>query len=199
MATVPAVTPATQILPLELIDKSIGSKIWVLMRGSKEVVGTLLGFDDYVRAVCYLFVCHTCRRLCLCDLAPPSCAVWLVQHASLLCSRTNTFLRLPSCFLRARLSHITQCETTTTTTTTGQSRLGGRDGIFSRPGRFQQGAAKRVKGGNSPQWQSNCHSRARRDGAAGLHGGGLVVTADFMVVHPAVGRAPSIGMRHTTL
>jgi hypothetical protein len=39
---------STQVLPLELIDKAIGSKIWVLMRGSKEVTGTLLGFDDYV-------------------------------------------------------------------------------------------------------------------------------------------------------
>ena len=39
---------STQVLPLELIDKTIGTKIWVLMRGSKEVTGTLLGFDDYV-------------------------------------------------------------------------------------------------------------------------------------------------------
>lgn len=39
---------STLVLPLELIDKAIGSKIWVLMRGSKEVTGTLLGFDDYV-------------------------------------------------------------------------------------------------------------------------------------------------------
>ncbi|KAL7579406.1 hypothetical protein ACA910_014075 [Epithemia clementina (nom. ined.)] len=42
---------ATRILPLELIDKAIGSKIWVLMRGSKEVVGILRGFDDYVNLV----------------------------------------------------------------------------------------------------------------------------------------------------
>jgi|Transcript_63154 U6 snRNA-associated Sm-like protein LSm5 len=41
----------TRILPLELIDKAIGSKIWVLMRGTKEVVGTLQGFDDYVNLV----------------------------------------------------------------------------------------------------------------------------------------------------
>ena len=40
-----------RILPLELIDKAIGSKIWVLMRGSKEVVGVLRGFDDYVSGV----------------------------------------------------------------------------------------------------------------------------------------------------
>lgn len=37
-----------QVLPLELIDKCIGSRIWVIMRTRKEFVGTLLGFDDYV-------------------------------------------------------------------------------------------------------------------------------------------------------
>jgi U6 snRNA-associated Sm-like protein LSm5 len=42
---------ATRLLPLELIDKAIGSQIWILMRGSKEVVGTLRGFDDYVNLV----------------------------------------------------------------------------------------------------------------------------------------------------
>lgn len=40
---------ATRILPLELIDKAIGSQIWILMRGTKEIVGNLRGFDDYVR------------------------------------------------------------------------------------------------------------------------------------------------------
>lgn len=39
---------ANRILPLELIDKAIGSKIWILLRGRTEVVGTLRGFDDYV-------------------------------------------------------------------------------------------------------------------------------------------------------
>lgn len=39
---------ATRILPLELIDKAIGSQIWILMRGKTEVVGILRGFDDYV-------------------------------------------------------------------------------------------------------------------------------------------------------
>jgi hypothetical protein len=41
----------SQILPLELIDKCIGSRIWILMKGDKELVGTLLGFDDYVNMV----------------------------------------------------------------------------------------------------------------------------------------------------
>ncbi len=39
---------ATTILPLELIDKCIGSKIHIIMKQSKEFVGTLLGFDEFV-------------------------------------------------------------------------------------------------------------------------------------------------------
>lgn len=39
---------ASTILPLELVDKAIGSKIWVIMKTNREFVGTLLGFDDYV-------------------------------------------------------------------------------------------------------------------------------------------------------
>ncbi|KAJ1750877.1 RNA-binding protein lsm5 [Coemansia sp. RSA 989] len=41
----------SQLLPLELIDKCIGSRIWVMMKSEKEFVGTLLGFDDYVNMV----------------------------------------------------------------------------------------------------------------------------------------------------
>lgn len=40
-----------QLLPLELVDKCIGSKIHVIMKTDKEIVGTLLGFDDYVNMV----------------------------------------------------------------------------------------------------------------------------------------------------
>jgi small nuclear ribonucleoprotein (snRNP)-like protein len=40
-----------QLLPLELVDKCIGSKIHVIMKSDKEIVGTLLGFDDYVNMV----------------------------------------------------------------------------------------------------------------------------------------------------
>eukprot|EP00936_MAST-01D_sp_MAST-1D-sp1_P000933 g933.t1 len=39
------------LLPLELIDKCIGSRIWIIMKGDKEIVGTLRGFDDYVNMV----------------------------------------------------------------------------------------------------------------------------------------------------
>ncbi|TVY15259.1 U6 snRNA-associated Sm-like protein LSm5 [Lachnellula arida] len=62
---------ASQLLPLELIDKCVGSKIWVVMKGEKgmlhlleaimsvqltqtlctEFSGTLMGFDDYVNMV----------------------------------------------------------------------------------------------------------------------------------------------------
>ncbi|KAF8392062.1 hypothetical protein HHK36_022403 [Tetracentron sinense] len=34
-----------------LIDRCIGSKIWVIMKGDKELVGTLRGFDVYVNMV----------------------------------------------------------------------------------------------------------------------------------------------------
>ena len=37
---------------LELVDKCIGSRIHIIMKSSdKEIVGTLLGFDDFVNMV----------------------------------------------------------------------------------------------------------------------------------------------------
>eukprot|EP00871_Galdieria_phlegrea_P001547 jgi/Galph1/2393/GphlegSOOS_G1076.1 len=39
------------VLPLELVDKCIGSRIWVLMKNDKEFVGTLKGFDQFVNMV----------------------------------------------------------------------------------------------------------------------------------------------------
>lgn len=36
---------------IELIDKAIDSRIWVIMKPGKEFVGTLRGFDDYVNMV----------------------------------------------------------------------------------------------------------------------------------------------------
>ena len=36
----------------ELVDKCIGSRIHIIMKSSdKEIVGTLLGFDDFVNMV----------------------------------------------------------------------------------------------------------------------------------------------------
>jgi len=44
-------TSSHTILPLELIDKCIGSRIFIIMKNEKEIVGTLLGFDDCVNMV----------------------------------------------------------------------------------------------------------------------------------------------------
>jgi U6 snRNA-associated Sm-like protein LSm5 len=41
----------SHLLPSELIDRCIGSKMWVIMKGDKEIVGTLRGFDVYVNMV----------------------------------------------------------------------------------------------------------------------------------------------------
>ena len=49
-AAVSLASPA-QLLPLELVDKCIGSRIHIIMRSEKEIVGTLLGFDDFVNMV----------------------------------------------------------------------------------------------------------------------------------------------------
>lgn len=38
-------------LPLALVDKCLGSRIWIIMKGDKEIIGTLLGFDDYMNMV----------------------------------------------------------------------------------------------------------------------------------------------------
>ncbi|KAF5837729.1 Sm-E protein [Dunaliella salina] len=41
----------SHLLPAELIDRCIGSRIWVIMKGDKELVGLLRGFDVYVNMV----------------------------------------------------------------------------------------------------------------------------------------------------
>eukprot|EP00727_Mastigamoeba_balamuthi_P000926 m51a1_g10830 hypothetical protein (94) ;mRNA; f:32729-33457 len=41
----------SQLLPLELVDKCCGSKVWVIMKSDREFVGTLRGFDDFVNIV----------------------------------------------------------------------------------------------------------------------------------------------------
>jgi U6 snRNA-associated Sm-like protein LSm5 len=46
----PGANPS-HLLPSELIDRCIGSRIWVIMKGDKEIVGTLRGFDVYVNMV----------------------------------------------------------------------------------------------------------------------------------------------------
>jgi len=46
------------VLPLELVDKCIGSKIWVLMKTDKEFTGILRGFDQFVNMVSLIVVAH---------------------------------------------------------------------------------------------------------------------------------------------
>nr|XP_039319095.1 U6 snRNA-associated Sm-like protein LSm5 [Saimiri boliviensis boliviensis] len=46
-----ATTNPSQLLPLELVDKCIGSRIHIVMKSDKDIVGTLLGFDDFVNMV----------------------------------------------------------------------------------------------------------------------------------------------------
>ncbi len=38
-------------MPSELIDRCVGSQIWVVMKGDKEFLGTLRGFDMFVNMV----------------------------------------------------------------------------------------------------------------------------------------------------
>lgn len=42
---------ASVLLPLEVIDRSIGSSIRILLTNNKEFTGTLIGFDDFVNVV----------------------------------------------------------------------------------------------------------------------------------------------------
>ena len=34
------------VLPLEVLEKCLGRKVWLLMKGEREFFGTLLGFDE---------------------------------------------------------------------------------------------------------------------------------------------------------
>jgi U6 snRNA-associated Sm-like protein LSm5 len=45
------VSSAPSYLPMALIDKCVGSRIWVILKGDKELVGTLRGFDEFVNMV----------------------------------------------------------------------------------------------------------------------------------------------------
>uniref|UniRef100_A0A8D2APY8 Sm domain-containing protein n=1 Tax=Sciurus vulgaris TaxID=55149 RepID=A0A8D2APY8_SCIVU len=44
-------TNPSQLLPRELVDKCIASRIHIVMKSDKEIVGTLLRFDDFVNMV----------------------------------------------------------------------------------------------------------------------------------------------------
>lgn len=42
---------SNELLPLELVDKCMGSKILIIMKGDKEIIGTLRGIDEFVNLV----------------------------------------------------------------------------------------------------------------------------------------------------
>lgn len=42
---------SSAVSPLALLDKCVGSKLWIVLKGDKEFVGTLVGFDEYVNMV----------------------------------------------------------------------------------------------------------------------------------------------------
>lgn len=44
------------------MDKCIGSRIHIVMKSDKEIVGTLLGFDDFVSI---LWICLKPSTICL--------------------------------------------------------------------------------------------------------------------------------------
>ncbi|NXF40792.1 LSM5 protein, partial [Nyctibius bracteatus] len=46
-----AATNPSQLLPLELVDKCIGSLVHIVMKSDKEIIGMLLGFDAFVNMV----------------------------------------------------------------------------------------------------------------------------------------------------
>ncbi|XP_077479881.1 U6 snRNA-associated Sm-like protein LSm5 isoform X1 [Stigmatopora argus] len=51
LAGVNAAAPRQSNNTTELVDKCIGSRIHIVMKTDKEIVGTLLGFDDFVNMV----------------------------------------------------------------------------------------------------------------------------------------------------
>uniref|UniRef100_A0A8C2T2K2 U6 snRNA-associated Sm-like protein LSm5 n=1 Tax=Coturnix japonica TaxID=93934 RepID=A0A8C2T2K2_COTJA len=58
-----ASTNPSQLLPLELVDKCIGSRIHIVMKSDKEIVGTLLGFDDFVSILWWVEITPEGRRI----------------------------------------------------------------------------------------------------------------------------------------
>ena len=44
-------TNMSTFLPLELVDKCIGQKVWILLTSDKEISGILTGYDSFVNMV----------------------------------------------------------------------------------------------------------------------------------------------------
>lgn len=39
------------VLPLEVIDKTLNNKVWILLQTNREFTGTLVGVDDFVNVI----------------------------------------------------------------------------------------------------------------------------------------------------
>jgi U6 snRNA-associated Sm-like protein LSm5 len=39
------------VAPLALLEATVGSEVWIIMRGERELKGVLKGYDDYVNLV----------------------------------------------------------------------------------------------------------------------------------------------------
>lgn len=42
---------SSKVMPQEMIDQAVGSRVWIVMRNEREFAGTLCGFDEYVNMV----------------------------------------------------------------------------------------------------------------------------------------------------
>ncbi|AQZ12308.1 LSM5 (YER146W) [Zygosaccharomyces parabailii] len=40
-----------EVLPLEIIDKTVGQPVWIVLQSNREFTGTLVGFDDFVNVI----------------------------------------------------------------------------------------------------------------------------------------------------
>ena len=59
-AATAAASYPVRLLPLELIDKCVGSRLWVVMKNEREFIGTLRGFVSLFACLC--FHVRTCAR-----------------------------------------------------------------------------------------------------------------------------------------
>ncbi|XP_049848147.1 U6 snRNA-associated Sm-like protein LSm5 [Schistocerca gregaria] len=40
-----------QFLPLTYIDRQLKKRVWIIMRSEKELLGTLMGFDEFINLI----------------------------------------------------------------------------------------------------------------------------------------------------
>lgn len=40
-----------EVVPLEIIDKTVNQKVWIILQSNREFTGTLVGFDDFVNVI----------------------------------------------------------------------------------------------------------------------------------------------------